>query len=193
MTADDPVFRPLRIEDAALLGEFFAAVADDPDAVRFFDPHPLTRQHASVICSQPAHSRNRYFALWVRGRIAGYSMLRGWDEGYEFPTFGVCVHPALRNVGVGRWLLARAIEESRSAGARKLRLTVHEANHRAIHLYRQFGFVLEAYGNGKQVGMLDIAESSATVCPLNTERLADWQGRLPEDRGASPVKYAPTS
>ena len=37
-------------------------------------------------------------------------MLRGWDEGYDIPSFGVCVRPDVRGRGIARRLLSDALE-----------------------------------------------------------------------------------
>ncbi len=83
-------------------------------------------------------------------------MLRGWDDGYEIPSFGGCTHSALRNAGLGQSLLAHAIVESRSAGAQRLRLTVYKSNERAVHVYRKFGFEFSDKNEHEFVGLLDL-------------------------------------
>ena len=97
----DVQIRSLTSADGAALAEFFAAVAADAEAARFFHPHPLTRAFAVELCGRASTCRDRYFALWYGGRIAGYGMLRGWDEGFVVPSFGACVHPELRDAGIG--------------------------------------------------------------------------------------------
>jgi GNAT superfamily N-acetyltransferase len=83
-------------------------------------------------------------------------MLRGWDEGYQIPSFGACVHPSSRGDGLGQWLLEHAIGEARMAGAPKLRLSVYRANQRALHIYRKFGFVFEERNSEELVGWLTL-------------------------------------
>ena len=53
----------------------------------------------------------------------------------------VCVAKRLRGLGVGRLLLESAIADLAARGFRKLSLTVTEANHNAVGLYRRIGFV----------------------------------------------------
>lgn len=52
----------------------------------------------------------------------------------------VYVYEARQGVGVGRILLAWAIERARQRGAKNLYLGVWESNHRAIALYENRGF-----------------------------------------------------
>jgi ribosomal protein S18 acetylase RimI-like enzyme len=72
--------------------------------------------------------------------MVGYGMLRGWDEGYEVPAFGVCVRPGERGRGVGRALLSFALDLARDKGAPEVMLKVHDGNSAARSLYEGFGF-----------------------------------------------------
>jgi ribosomal protein S18 acetylase RimI-like enzyme len=92
-------------------------------------------------------------------------MLRGWDEGYETPSFGGCTHPELRGAGLGQFLLAHAIAESRAAGARRLRLTVYKENVRALHIYQKFGFLFSDKNDYEAVGLLDLGSAPLFSVP----------------------------
>jgi ribosomal protein S18 acetylase RimI-like enzyme len=52
----------------------------------------------------------------------------------------ICVLPEYRSHGIGQTLLAATIRELRRRGFSLLSLTVTEANHRAVELYRQLDF-----------------------------------------------------
>jgi ribosomal protein S18 acetylase RimI-like enzyme len=149
--------RPLTAADTAALGEFFAACAADPEVARYFHPHPLTAEFAAELCGKLDRINDRYLAVFAGGRVAGYAMLRGWDDGYAVPSFGVCVHPALRDCGLGHSLLALAIREAKRAGAAKMRLTVYKDNARGVHLYTRYGFVFADKDERSLVGTLDLA------------------------------------
>ena len=58
---------------------------------------------------------------------------------------GLMVSQAHRRQGVGRALLAAAVEWARKQDVRKLELHVFPHNEAAIALYEQFGFVREGY------------------------------------------------
>jgi ribosomal protein S18 acetylase RimI-like enzyme len=151
--------RLLAPSDAAALGDFLVAAAADAPTADLFHPHPLTREFAADLCGKLTSIKDRYFALFVGGKVAGYAMLRGWDEGYKIPSFGICVHPALQNAGVGHALTTFGIEESRRAGAEKVRLTVYKRNERAAHLYTKYGFVFTDKDEHSLVGVLDLTNS----------------------------------
>jgi ribosomal protein S18 acetylase RimI-like enzyme len=166
----------LSAADAERLGDFFELLRADPETTRFFHPHPLTKAFAVSLCARQGSCLDRYYITHYDGRIAGYSMLRGWDEGYETPSFGGCTHPEMRGAGLGHLLLSHAIAESRTAGARRLRLTVYKENVRALHLYRKFGFVFSDKNEHECVGLLDL--SSADLCepaPPDIAKIEAWQ------------------
>lgn len=91
-------------------------------------------------------------------RHPGSLVLLAWDQaqaiglciGFEgFSTFharpllnihDIAVHPAHRNRGVGRALLAAAEREARGRGCCKITLEVRTDNALAQHLYRSAGF-----------------------------------------------------
>jgi ribosomal protein S18 acetylase RimI-like enzyme len=171
----DLVIRLIRATDAATLGDFFEAVAADAEAVRFFHPHPLTPEHAAWLCGGAATRRDRYYMGLYAGRPVAYAMLRGWDEGYAVPSWGGCVHPALRSAGLGHALLMHAVAESRAAGAAKLRLTVYKANQRGVHLYCKFGFVFQDKDEKSVVGILDLTQPLALPARIpDATRLRAW-------------------
>ncbi len=72
------------------------------------------------------------------GEIAGFLMVRGAADEAEIISFGV--HPAARRQGVGRRLLAAAIETAQRRGQRQLFLEVAWDNHAARELYLSEGF-----------------------------------------------------
>jgi ribosomal-protein-alanine N-acetyltransferase len=169
------VIRRVTADDASALGDFFEALAGDAETTRFFHPHPFSREYAFQLCAKTATSQDRYYIAEYGRRVIAYMMLRGWDEGYAIPSFGVCSYPVLRDVGLGQALLAHAVAESRAVGAPKLRLTVFKANHRAVHVYRKFGFVFQDKNEHELVGLLDLSNSPSTsVRPPNVAKLRSW-------------------
>jgi ribosomal protein S18 acetylase RimI-like enzyme len=147
----------LSAADAGRLGTFFELLRADPETLRFFHPHPLTLSFATILCARQNSCLDRHYITGYHGHIVAYSLLRGWDEGYDTPSFGGCTHPELRGAGLGQLLLTHAIAESRAAGARKLRLTVYKENVRALHIYRKFGFVFSDKNEHELVGLVDVS------------------------------------
>ena len=113
--------RRLQADDAPQLAVLFQRLAQDPEAARFFHPHPLSAAAADELCRTLAITRDRYYVADRCGPLIGYMMLRGWDEGYTVPSFGCAVDPRFRGAGLGRRLLETAIAESRACGAAPIR------------------------------------------------------------------------
>ena len=157
--------RPVTAADAAALGRFFEALAADAEAATFFHPHPLTADEAASLCRKAASIRDGYFVAEYAGRIVGYSMLRGWDEGYEVPSWGGAVHPQLRDAGIGKQLLVHAVAESRARGAKTMRLTVYKTNGRGVHVYRKIGFEFAEKDEKFLVGILPIDPAPVLMIP----------------------------
>lgn len=140
---DGPLkIRSLRAADAEQLGDLFEELRDDPDSVHFH-PHPFTRDEARRLSKRTPNRRDLYFAAFLDARLVGYGMLRGWDEGYAIPSFGVAVGVEHRGTGIGRRLLRYAVSMARRRGAERMILKVHPANANARHLYESEGFTFD--------------------------------------------------
>jgi ribosomal protein S18 acetylase RimI-like enzyme len=138
------------------LAAFFEALAGDPDTMRFFHPHPLTGAYAEMLCAGVGQRRDRYFLARRCGTVVGYSMLRGWDEGYAVPSFGVGIHPSARGMGLGQLLFQHAIAVCCDAGAPALRLSVYKANARAVHIYQKCAMVFQDKNADEWIGWLNL-------------------------------------
>lgn len=103
-----------------------------------FDPFPLTATKARWIALE--QHKDAYFVAARGARLFGMSMLRGFDEGYEIPSFGVFVDHASQGEGIGRRLTNWTIEQARMKGCQAVRLSVYSDNSVARRLYASLGF-----------------------------------------------------
>jgi len=104
-----------------------------------FHPFPLTAESAQWIACESKLDR---FFIAFQGDIAvGFSMLRGWDEGYNVPSFGIFVDFRFHGRGLGSLVLEQTIEEARKAGCEKMRLSVYANNPAALAIYIRKGFI----------------------------------------------------
>lgn len=109
------------------------------EVTRYFHPYPLTRESAYVIACT-AH-QDRYYVIFCDDQMSGICMLRGWDEGYSVPSYGVLLDRRIWGQGIGRIVTQFAISEAEKLGCERMRLSVY-ANHAvARHLYESLGFV----------------------------------------------------
>ena len=86
MPFPDVAIREIGPEDRAELARFLEE-NDRPEIVRTFNPFPMTAATAERIAAAPR--RDRYYGAFDDGRLVALSMLRGWDEGYDVPSFGI--------------------------------------------------------------------------------------------------------
>jgi ribosomal protein S18 acetylase RimI-like enzyme len=115
-----------------------------------FDPFPLSAPEAARIAREP---RKDAFYLALRGEVAlGLSMLRGFDEGYEVPSFGIFVDHEHHGQGIGRELTVRTIEQARRRGCPAVRLTVYSDNRAARRLYESLGFLEQERRRAERAG-----------------------------------------
>ena len=81
--------------------------------------------------------------------MLAFNPATGWLAGVVLVTFvapevghitQLCVTPDAQGTGLGYDLLSRAIFALQAGGAKRVTLTVTEANTGAVELYRKFGF-----------------------------------------------------
>jgi ribosomal-protein-alanine N-acetyltransferase len=103
-----------------------------------FDPFPLTAAQARAIALD--RRADRYYLALCEGRALGMSMLRGFDEGYEIPSFGIFVDHEHHGRGIGRRLTVWTIRQARLRSCPAVRLSVYADNAAARGLYTSLGF-----------------------------------------------------
>ena len=135
------------------LSDLFCALSANGDG-NFFYPHPLTPEEARKLCR--CSGLDQYFVATVNGRILGYGMLRGWDEGYAIPSLGLATHPDARSQGLSEFLMRGLIQEARNRRAPQLRLTADASRLRLIKFFVRHGFVFSPFKPGRLLGMLDL-------------------------------------
>lgn len=134
----------------------------DTSVTETFDPFALTSEQAEEL-ALTAHN-DRYFAVATRDTFIAMSMLRGFDEGYEIPSFGIFVDIGWHGNGIGRLLTEATIAMAREQGSPAIRLTVYADNLGAIHLYRSLGFQERERGTVQRRG--GIVEKIVMTLPL---------------------------
>ncbi len=125
------------------LSEFLLSLAQGEDDA-FFHPHATDVETIRKIIADK--SRDEYLLLIAGGKVYGYGLLRGWDEGYEIPSLGLAIHASVRGAGFGRAFMHYLHATARHKGAERIRLRVHKNNTQAIRLYRSLDYELAQDG-----------------------------------------------
>lgn len=135
------------------LAQFFEDIVVNKDDI-YFHPHSLTYETAKRIATYEGD--DLYFLQIKDNRIAGYAMLRGWDEGYTIPSLGIVIHPDFRNQGLGREFMEFLHNQAKAKGSAKVRLKVYLGNTGARHFYESLEYSFTDEENGQLIGYCEL-------------------------------------
>ena len=123
-------FRPASIDDVPALSALIGRAFDPRYGEGWTSPQLLATMVLPGTAAEVAV---------VDGHVAGFALTRTIVD--EVELLLVAVDPSGRRRGLGRDLVARAIAQSRIAGAVRLHLEVRDSNVAAMQLYLQLDFV----------------------------------------------------
>jgi len=129
--------RPLAPADAPAAAGLIARQPDD--YARFFSA--FGSEEAGLAATLQAAGRDIYAGLFWEDALICVYMLRGWDAGFDIPTFGLIVDAAHRGQRVLTVALEAAKLTARMAGAERLMVKVHPDNPAATTGALRLGFV----------------------------------------------------
>ena len=149
------LLRPLTKSDEPALGDYFVSLL--PETKRVYGPHPFDRATAASICAAldtPDGNIHLRLIGLHEGRIAAYFIihlgLRERDKARRYqdwdPVHTCVIAPSVadawQNSGLGSQMMTYTRDCVRRFGMRAMVLWggVREANVRAVHFYRKFGF-----------------------------------------------------
>lgn len=124
MDSTDLTIRPLQVEDAGAVSEMLRA--QPPEYARFFYAFGSDAEDIARIISR--RGRDVYSGMYWQGALVAFFMLRGWDAGYEVPSFGVVVDVRHRGRAFMRIALDVAKLICRLSGAPRLMAKIHPEN-----------------------------------------------------------------
>jgi glycosyltransferase involved in cell wall biosynthesis/RimJ/RimL family protein N-acetyltransferase len=132
-----PLLRALGAGDREAL-ERFLLRNDTPEITDHFHPFPMTSETADEIANRPGD--DRYYGAFVNGGLVGLSMLRGWNEGFDVPSFGIVVDLAWHGRGIGSALTDFTLDRAPWLETERVRLSVYTSNQTAYRMYAARGF-----------------------------------------------------
>jgi RimJ/RimL family protein N-acetyltransferase len=131
------IIRPIGIEDAPMLSSML--LTQTPAYSRFFYPFGFDRASISNILAD--QGQDIFMGMYWQGHMVGFFMLRGWNEGYEVPAFGIIIDEKYRGYGLEMLSLDAARAICRLRGARRMMLKMHPDNFSAKGVARKIGFI----------------------------------------------------
>ncbi|WP_158289382.1 GNAT family N-acetyltransferase [Paenibacillus flagellatus] len=135
--------RPMNPADAERMRRFYESMSGESRDI--FPNYPFTREHAEQAAKESATDpdKRRYVAVdgeyAPEGAMIGMVWFWGWSK--RVPWLGIMIADDYQNRGLGKAMLAFAVDEARAAGKGGILLTTAKTNVRAQSLYGRFGFV----------------------------------------------------
>lgn len=140
MAETDFLLRPMAPADAPLVAGLIES--QPAEYLRFF--HAFGADRAAIADILERRKKDVYSGLFWQGSLICVFMLRGWDEGYDVPSFGLVVAADRR----GREVLTVAMEAakliSRLAGADRMMCKVHPDNIGATRGALRLGWIADS-------------------------------------------------
>jgi RimJ/RimL family protein N-acetyltransferase len=133
---DDLVLRPLRPEDASDLSALL--LAQTPAYVRFFTPFIFDLPSVTTLLAE--QGADVFMGMYLKDRLIGFFMLRGWNSGYEIPAYGVLVDEKYSGYGLTRLSLKLAKSICKLRRVPRIMLKVNAENIIAKRLFEESGF-----------------------------------------------------
>lgn len=133
----DIYISPLNPADA---GELSALLSSSrKEYSKHFIPFPFALVSVKNILSEK--KLDRYFGLRLDDILVGFYMLRGFDKGYQIPSYGVWIAEEYSGRGLSKLTLQHAFAFCKLNGIKKLMLKVAPDNLAAKRIYEIFGFI----------------------------------------------------
>ncbi len=141
--------RQLKSDDASVLSATLQQATESDR--RFF--HPFEFSVDAVREQLQKCISDVFVGLFVAdgAELAGFYMLRGVDEGFASPMYGVFIGPEHRRRGLARLSLQHATAVCRIRNYPSLLLKVYESNAVAVQLYQSLGFSMLREQDGQLV------------------------------------------
>lgn len=134
------VMETLKINDVPFLAQLLAEQRQE--YIGHFSPFNFDQDSLRGLIENAVD--DRYWILRYSGNLAGFFMLRGFDEGFVRPSFGVFVAEQFAGQGLATSALEYALEWCRKDGVTEIMLKVASKNTAAANLYRRFGYRKES-------------------------------------------------
>ena len=138
MVKDSLEIKELRTEHASIFSKRLSEESED--YLKHFIPFSeYSETYLKKILSEK--KSDKYFGLFLNNDLIGFYMLRGFDAGYEIPSYGVWISSKYSNKGLSTLTLFHALSFCKLNNIETLMLKVHPDNLVAKKLYEKFGFV----------------------------------------------------
>lgn len=122
--------------DASALSRLLTV--DDKDYRQYFIP--FVADIKSLEERLKSVREDRYWGIWLDSTLAGLFMMRGFDEGYQKPSFGVYISQTYSGKGLSRFAIDYCMSWCQVNNIEAMMLKVHPDNRYARLTYEKAGF-----------------------------------------------------
>ncbi len=112
--------------------------SSEKEYTQYFIPFSFDFETILKILSNAVN--DQYYGIYIETKLVGFYMLRGLDDGYEIPSYGVWIAKEFSSNGLSKLTLQHAISFCKINRIKKLMLKVHPENFKAKKVYEDFGF-----------------------------------------------------
>ncbi len=137
MNPDSIEIKLLDSSSAQILSEKLSS--EKKEYLKYFTPFEFSFESIKKILL--GSKKDKYFGIFVNNELAGFYMLRGFDAGYETPSYGVWISSKFSNLGLSTLTLHHAFTFCKLNRINTLMLKVHPENLIAKDLYESLGFI----------------------------------------------------
>ncbi len=131
--------KELQPEQASILS---ALILNAPkDHTKYFTPFSFEENSLKIIINDAVN--DKFFGIFINDELVGFYMLRGFDDGYKVPSYGVWISDKFSRLGLSTLTLHHAIAFCKINGLKKIMLKVHPENIFAKNIYETFSFKQE--------------------------------------------------
>lgn len=112
---------------------------EDPEYSKYFIPFEFDLRTISEKIQNL--QLDSFWGVFADDKLVGFYMLRGFDDGYDIPSYGVWISKKFSGKGLSKLTLQHAISYCKINNVKELMLKVHPDNLAAKKIYEDFGFV----------------------------------------------------
>lgn len=131
--------RQLSLKDSRPLSDLM--LSEDAGYSRYFIPFSFDYESIRSVLSNA--KSDLYYGIFLANQLVGFFMLRGFDKGYEIPSYGVWITSRHSSKGLSKLSLQYTIAICKLNNIKKMMLKVHPDNLIAKDIYESFGFVYQ--------------------------------------------------
>ncbi len=128
--------KKIGIEYAGELSDLL--LSQPPEYSKYFVPFNFNFESIKNILGNI--EKDIFWGLFLDNKIVGFYMLRGFDQGFEIPSYGVWISKNFSGKGLSKLTLQHAITFCKINNINEIMLKVHPKNIAAKNLYENFGF-----------------------------------------------------